>query len=33
MGLEDREIKQPFYNPVILSQDNMDKFEEQKMKK
>ena len=33
MELEDREIEQPLYEPVILSYENMDKFEEQGMKK
>ena len=39
MGLKDREekakteIKELLYNPIIVSKDDVDKFEEDKMKK
>ena len=28
-----REIEEPLYNPIIVSKDDMDKSEEQEMKK
>ena len=31
--LKDREIEELFYKTIIVSKDNMDKFEEQEMKK
>ena len=33
MELKDREIEELFYKPIIVSKDDMDKFEEQEMKK
>ena len=33
MELKDREIEELFYKLIIVSKDDMDKFEEQEMKK
>ena len=33
MELKDREIEELFCKPIIVSKDDMDKFEEQEMKK